>query len=160
MLCASTPLLCLHSKKHSALLLKLAIKFDNLPKTKSPRPAPRAIQSSTAHRANVPSCIGKTFKLLERTYLFFLIINENQLLTKAYAVCQNAQHNSISTAINSKAAKIASLSRDAITADDILPKINKIADAFIQFSEILKLQSNQFIAIKNVVVASALFQSK
>lgn len=89
-----------------------------------------------------------------------IVINESQLLTKAYAVGQNARHNSILTAINSKAAKIVSLSRDAITADDIEVKINKIADSLIQFSEIIKLQSDQSTAIKNVVVASALFQTK
>jgi hypothetical protein len=89
-----------------------------------------------------------------------IVINENQLLTKAYAVGQNAKHNSTSTAINSKAAKIASLSRDAISADALEVKIDKIADALIQFSEVVKLQSDQSTAIKNVVVASALFQTK
>jgi hypothetical protein len=86
-----------------------------------------------------------------------IVINESQLLSKAYAVGQSANHNSTSTAINSKAAKLATLSRDAIIADNIEIKINKIADALIQFSEILKLQSNQSTAIKNVLVASALF---
>jgi len=88
------------------------------------------------------------------------VITESQLLSKAYAVGQNARHNSTSTAINSKTARIASLSKDAINADEIEVKINKIADALIQFSEVLKLQSNQSTAIKNVVVASALFQTK
>lgn len=88
------------------------------------------------------------------------VITESQLLSKAYAVGQNARHNSTSTAINSRATRIAALSKDAITADEIEVKINKIADALIQFSEVLKLQSNQSTAIKNVVVASALFQSK
>ena len=88
------------------------------------------------------------------------IINESQLLTKAYAVGQNAKHNSTSNALQSKASKISALARDAIAADDLENKINKIADALIQFGEVLKLQSNQSTAIKNVVVASALFQTK
>ncbi|HMO02710.1 MAG TPA: hypothetical protein PKD37_07130 [Oligoflexia bacterium] len=52
------------------------------------------------------------------------------------------------------------LARNAIASDDLENKINKIADALIQLSEVLKLQSNQSTAIKNVVVASALFQTK
>jgi len=88
------------------------------------------------------------------------VINESQLLSKAYAVGQNARHNSTSTAINSRAARIAALSKDAFNADEIEDKINKIADALLHFSEVIKLQSNQSTSIKNVVVASALFQSK
>jgi hypothetical protein len=88
------------------------------------------------------------------------IINESQLLTKAYAVSQNAKHNSTSTALASKASKMSALARDAIAADDLENKINKIADALIQLGEVLKLQGNQSTAIKNVVVASALFQTK
>jgi|GEM_PF-3029745 len=86
-------------------------------------------------------------------------LNES-LLSKGYAISQNAKHNTTSTALASKASKMASLASDVITANELEDKINKIADTLIQLSEVLKLQNNQSAAIKNVVVASALFQAK
>jgi hypothetical protein len=47
----------------------------------------------------------------------------------------------------------ASIARDAKQNDDLEAKINKLCDAMIAMTEIIKTQSQQSTNIKNVVVA-------
>ena len=88
--------------------------------------------------------------------------NQNQiaenLLSKGYAVAQNAQHNTASQKINSLASKIASISHDVKIEADPVKKINKLCDAVFAMSELFKAQSQQSTNIKNVVVAHALLE--
>jgi primosomal protein N'' len=81
---------------------------------------------------------------------------EESFFSKGYAISQNAQHNSASQKIASLTSKVASLARDAKQHDEFEIKINKLCDAVIAMTEIIKTQSQQSTSIKNVVVASAL----
>ena len=82
---------------------------------------------------------------------------EESFFSKGYAISQNAQHNSASQKIISFASKVASIARDAKQQEDLKIKIDKLCDAMIAMTEIIKTQSQQSTNIKNVVVASALF---
>jgi hypothetical protein len=85
---------------------------------------------------------------------------QESLLSKAYAISQNAQHNSATNIVKSSATKIATLAKEAKIADETNNKLDKLSQAIIELSELLKAQNSQSTAIKNVVVASALFQTK
>jgi hypothetical protein len=82
---------------------------------------------------------------------------QESLLSKGYAISQNSQHNSATQKINALTNKIASLSRDAKQEDDTDKKLDKLCDAVFAMSELFKTQSLQSTAIKNVLVADALF---
>ena len=82
---------------------------------------------------------------------------QESLLSKGYAITQNAQHNTANQKITSLASKVASIARDAKQHDVLEIKINKLCDAMITITEIIKTQSQQSTNIKNVVVAAALF---
>lgn len=84
---------------------------------------------------------------------------KESLLSKGYAISQNAQHNSATQKISSLASKIASLSHDAKREDDPVKKIDKLCDAVFVMSELFKAQSQQSTNIKNIVVAHALLES-
>ena len=85
---------------------------------------------------------------------------QESLLSKGYAVSQNAQHNSATNIVKSSATKIATLAKEAKIADETNNKIDKLSQAIVELSELLRAQNSQSTAIKNVVVASALFQTK
>ena len=91
-----------------------------------------------------------------RKYIAEDLLTEN-LLSKAYAVAQNSQHNSASQKVASNASKIASLLRDAKTKNEPDEKIDKLLDALIEMTELFKNQSQQSTNIKNTVVAATLF---
>ena len=84
------------------------------------------------------------------------LLTEN-LLSKAYAVAQNSQHNAATQKVASNASKIVSLLRDAKTKSDPDEKIDRLLDALIEMTELFKNQSQQSTNIKNTVVAATLF---
>jgi hypothetical protein len=91
-----------------------------------------------------------------RKYLTEDLLSEN-LLSKAYALAQNSQHNAASQKVASNASKIVSILRDAKARDDADEKIERLLDAMIEMTELFKNQSQQSSNIKNTVVAAALF---
>lgn len=91
-----------------------------------------------------------------KKYIAEDLLAEN-LLSKAYAVSQNSQHNAATQKVASNASKIDSLLRDAKAKSDPDEKINRLLDALIEMTELFKNQSQQSTNIKNAVVATTLF---
>ena len=79
---------------------------------------------------------------------------KEDVLSKAYALSQNSQHNSVSQKITSTCSKIENILKQSANSTDLQEKIDSVTNALIEFSQVLRLQNQQSTHVKNISVAS------